>query len=406
MALLLVYGLGLVTATYRLFPYEEIRYVKQAIKTKLSTAPDNTFQTTNQIMKTDKNIKVQFLIPKNIKQEKTLSLNHFHLNWSQIEVAGIKKLASFEISNGSVFYVNQKNPEILKRVGLSIKNVDLNGGIKSIFKLGGIELAYIAYENKGCYQAALFNLQTNRQALRLPCLPFTDLVDFNGIGGGGLSLSKGKYLLATGTPTTQSEKIRDLAQNQESPYGKVLQLELSSTNQVNYKIYSSGHRNPQGIDKLYGKILSVEHGPMGGDEINIIKEGKNYGWPEMSIGSHYALDEISKNPVINPNVISELPLFAFNPSIGISNLGNCPKSYRFYYEPLKCVAVSSMRGNSIFLLLTDPNLTKVLSIEQLDFETRIRKFNFIDDQLYAGTDHDGLIVGTLKTVEETPEKLH
>ena len=54
-------------------------------------------------------------------------------------------------------------------------------------------------------------------------------------------------------------------------------------------IYSFGHRNPQGmeINPFTGEIWSHEHGPRGGDEINIVKKGKNYGWPEASFGINY-----------------------------------------------------------------------------------------------------------------------
>jgi len=54
-------------------------------------------------------------------------------------------------------------------------------------------------------------------------------------------------------------------------------------------IYSYGHRNPQGMLRHYetGKIWVHEHGPQGGDEINIIEKGKNYGWPVISYGINY-----------------------------------------------------------------------------------------------------------------------
>lgn len=55
------------------------------------------------------------------------------------------------------------------------------------------------------------------------------------------------------------------------------------------EIYSYGHRNPQGLfyDKVTKKLYSIEHGPRGGDEINIIKIGANYGWPVISYGKEY-----------------------------------------------------------------------------------------------------------------------
>ncbi|VUD59415.1 Aldose sugar dehydrogenase YliI [Thalassocella blandensis] len=54
-------------------------------------------------------------------------------------------------------------------------------------------------------------------------------------------------------------------------------------------IWSYGHRNPQGLDihPTTGKIYESEHGPRGGDEINIILKGQNYGWPKVTFGMHY-----------------------------------------------------------------------------------------------------------------------
>lgn len=54
-------------------------------------------------------------------------------------------------------------------------------------------------------------------------------------------------------------------------------------------IWSYGHRNPQGItfDKQTGQLWAIEHGPRGGDEINLIEKGQNYGWPITSHGKEY-----------------------------------------------------------------------------------------------------------------------
>ena len=75
-----------------------------------------------------------------------------------------------------------------------------------------------------------------------------------------------------------------LAQNKKSLFGKIIKINKITKN---YKIFSSGHRNPQGLflDKDNGIVLATEHGPDGGDEVNIIKEGKNYGWPIASYGT-------------------------------------------------------------------------------------------------------------------------
>ena len=53
------------------------------------------------------------------------------------------------------------------------------------------------------------------------------------------------------------------------------------------EIYTYGHRNPQGMAQINGKIWIHEHGPKGGDEINLLQPGSNYGWPLVSHGVHY-----------------------------------------------------------------------------------------------------------------------
>jgi hypothetical protein len=79
--------------------------------------------------------------------------------------------------------------------------------------------------------------------------------------------------------------ITQLAQKNDNPFGKI--IEITSTNE--YKIISLGNRNPQGLfyDEEEKLIFETEHGPEGGDEINLIKQGKNYGWP---IASYYKDD--------------------------------------------------------------------------------------------------------------------
>lgn len=84
-------------------------------------------------------------------------------------------------------------------------------------------------------------------------------------------------------------------------------------------IFSYGHRNPQGLVKnpFTGEIWNHEHGPRGGDEINIIAKGKNYGWPVITYGINYSgtsiTDETSK-----PGM--EQPIYYWVPSIAPSGM--------------------------------------------------------------------------------------
>lgn len=84
-------------------------------------------------------------------------------------------------------------------------------------------------------------------------------------------------------------------------------------------IWSYGHRNPQGLwyDRKADVIWENEHGPKGGDELNIIVKGKNYGWPVITFGVDY------DGTVISPDTAKagmEQPVYQWTPSIGPSSL--------------------------------------------------------------------------------------
>ena len=78
---------------------------------------------------------------------------------------------------------------------------------------------------------------------------------------------------------------RAVAQDPNSTLGKIVEISIS-TQKV--RILSIGHRNPQGLVwTKTGELLSTEHGPAGGDELNLITEGSNYGWPNVTLGTGY-----------------------------------------------------------------------------------------------------------------------
>lgn len=84
-------------------------------------------------------------------------------------------------------------------------------------------------------------------------------------------------------------------------------------------IYSYGHRNPQGmeINPFTGEIWAHEHGPRGGDEINIIQPGKNYGWPKASFGINYSGTKFTDKTSIDGMVD---PMHQWTPSIAPSGM--------------------------------------------------------------------------------------
>lgn len=92
---------------------------------------------------------------------------------------------------------------------------------------------------------------------------------------------------------------RPNAQNLMNHAGSILRLNLDGSvphdnpfvgrDDALPEIWSYGHRNPQGLsfDAQTGRLWEIEHGPRGGDEINLIEQGRNYGWPVISYGKEY-----------------------------------------------------------------------------------------------------------------------
>ena len=119
------------------------------------------------------------------------------------------------------------------------------------------------------------------------------------------------------------------AQDTKSDWGKVHRMtddgKVPSDNPVlpgnttATTVFSYGHRNPQGMtyDPVNNRIWENEHGPMGGDEINLVEKGKNYGWPLVSYGKNYDGVAVSSNPTANG--ITD-PLKYWVPSIAPSGM--------------------------------------------------------------------------------------
>ncbi|WP_445356123.1 PQQ-dependent sugar dehydrogenase [Microbulbifer sp. EKSA008] len=123
--------------------------------------------------------------------------------------------------------------------------------------------------------------------------------------GSRLAFLPDKTLLATigdgGNPPQEFLDIfaREQAQNLQTHFGSIIRINGDGSipddnpfkNQADAlpQIWSFGHRNPQGlvIDQQSGEIWSSEHGPAGGDELNRLKAGSNYGWPRVTFGRDY-----------------------------------------------------------------------------------------------------------------------
>jgi cytochrome c2 len=109
-----------------------------------------------------------------------------------------------------------------------------------------------------------------------------------------------------------------IAQNPEAEYGKVLRIDIDTGAG---EIVSMGHRNMQGITFASdGRLFVSEHGPNGGDELNVIEEGGNYGWPLASLGISYSGAPLPDAEMYGRHTGFVPPVFAWMPSIAISAL--------------------------------------------------------------------------------------
>lgn len=139
------------------------------------------------------------------------------------------------------------------------------------------------------------------------------------LGGALAFLGDGELLLAVGDHEFDGF-TRSVAMPQDpgNSYGKIIAIR---TDTGASRIFSLGHRNPEGLYAAAdGAVWSTEHGPRGGDELNRVREGGDYGWPTVSYGTDYALHTWPFNPVQGRHEGFEKPVFAFVPSIAVSEL--------------------------------------------------------------------------------------
>ncbi len=211
-------------------------------------------------------------------------------------------------------------------------------------------------------------------------------------------LKDGTLLMSIGDGGNPPQRVgnmlaRDQAQNLGSHNGSILRLTsegqaapgnpLAGRQGALPELWSIGHRNIQGIavDQASGRVWASEHGPRGGDEINLIEGGKNYGWPLQSYGADYS----SREPIgvkVVPNMVQ--PLVAWVPSPAPSGLAYYTgKAFPQWQGSLFSGGLAS---KDIRRIAFDAQ-GKAVKQERLDIGKRVRDVRQgPDGQLYALTD--------------------
>lgn len=199
-------------------------------------------------------------------------------------------------------------------------------------------------------------------------------------GGRIKALDNSNILLSTG-----EFRSRYLAQDSTSVMGKIIKINILNGS---YEIISMGHRNIQGLfyDEYNNLLLSTEHGPYGGDEINILdfenyKLSKipNYGWPISSYGEHYKKYKTSNIEKKYPLYKSHSdygfiePIRFFVPSIAISEtigINTKEKEYAF----------ASLKNRGLYFFSLDPKL-QINDIKRVFINERIRDLLFFENKI-------------------------
>ena len=182
-------------------------------------------------------------------------------------------------------------------------------------------------------------------------------------------------------------------------FGSVIEIDKKTLN--NSKL-SLGHRSPQGLafDPIREVLFQTEHGPRGGDELNIITRGKHYGWPWVSLGRVYKEkhsspdgNKLNPTPRYNTHMGYEAPIFSWTPSIGISQLvvlsENCSLC-EFWANDL---LVSSLKDKSINRVKIRAD-NRVIYSERILIGERIRDIEISSDYLFVSTDNGKIFVIT------------
>jgi len=191
---------------------------------------------------------------------------------------------------------------------------------------------------------------------------------------------------------------RAQAQKLEAGLGKIFKITTDgkpapgnpflNTPEAKPEIYSYGHRNPQGLDinPSTGELWEAEFGPRGGDEVNLIHPGNNYGWPIITYGIEYSGDKIGD--AIQQKSGLQQPVYYWDPVISPS--GICFYNGSAIPEWKNNLFVAALSGQHLDRLVIKNN--KVVGEERLltDKDDRFRDVAYANGMLYAITD-DGTI---------------
>ena len=229
-----------------------------------------------------------------------------------------------------------------------------------------------------------------------PCVPLTGEQRLRGknpfkgeeVGGRLAFVDNATLLLTVGDHGFYGiDSFERFAQDPNGSYGKTIRIDLDSGEAT---LFTLGHRNPQGLYVASdGKIWLTEHGSQGGDELNLLAAGGNYGWPLVTYGTEYGAVRwpLSQQQGRHEGFVQ--PAFAWTPSIGVSNLllvtGDALPIWR------GDLIVGSLATRSLYRLTLEGD--RVLLSEPIELGRRVRDLlELSDGRLLVWTDDAALLL--------------
>ncbi len=341
-----------------------------------------------------------------------------------------------ELDNPLIFFAKIDN-NLNQFIGIVTTDTENDGHNNSTDVLGikgmkiineHIYISYVKEVSKECYTTAVLRAELNLKNLNFreffspdQCIQrYQETGRFYPYltGGAMHSYKENKILLSIG----EYGYLKN-SQNLETLFGKIIALNEDGT----HNVISYGHRNPQGIvyNEIDDVIVNSEHGPSGGDEVNINFNPngmvKNYGWPISSYGKHDGKNQGFTDPIKyhrDKKLYEYAPLHKshkdygfiepikyYVPSIGPAQLIELDKN--FTKNNLKNYMLASMGGRiehgdmSLHLLSFNKEYDQLIDFDIINIHDRIRSLVYLKEinQIMFFTENKSLI-GFIKKIED------
>ena len=319
--------------------------------------------------------------------------------------AGLAVLSNDELllgggkTGGEIFLYNLSNKKLTKLASLISANRRVNDSrfaINDIAVLSQSQSAanlLISYPRLGlqrdCVEVVVENVNYDRINQKInrvktwlvtkPCVPISAVQHTS--GRFAVIDSKSAYVTIGDLGYTQISNRK-----KRGDLGSIFKVSSTSVSKI-----SQGHRNAQGILLYNGKdLLAAEHGPRGGDELNLIKAGSDYGWPFVTYGQPYGSGDYVRPTKTGTHAGFVEPLKYWVPSIAPTELVQLPKSG--WGDWSNQLVLGTLREQVLVFMAIDERFA-VTNTVNVDIGERIRDLEVLSTgELVATTDSGQLLV--------------